>query len=157
MKRLHNDAAAADAGAALERLFELASVLGDGMQTNLGERGLSPARAQVMWELHRRGRMTQRQLSQVLRCSPRNVTGLLDGLQEAGLVERGRHPSDRRAVLVDLTASGAALAAGWREQYDKAAVDLFGDVPPADLAVFVGILQQVLDRLRAAAVPGGPG
>jgi DNA-binding MarR family transcriptional regulator len=161
VKQLHNElapTAAVDAGAVLERLFELASVLGDGMHSGLAEWGLSAARAEVLWELHRRGRMTQRELSEVLRCTPRNVTGLLDALQQAGLVARGPHPHDRRAVLVALTEQGVALAAGWREQYDRAAVGLFGDLPPAELASFARTLELVLRRLLAASdVPGEQG
>jgi DNA-binding MarR family transcriptional regulator len=47
--------------------------------------------------------MTQRQLSEALQCSPRNVTGLVDALGSDGLAERGAHPTDRRASLVALT------------------------------------------------------
>jgi DNA-binding MarR family transcriptional regulator len=37
------------------------------------------------------------------------VTGLLDTCERKGWVQRRRHPSDRRSVLVDLTPEGAAL------------------------------------------------
>jgi len=35
------------------------------------------------------------------------VTGVLDTLEKGGWIERSRHPSDRRRVLVDVTKAGA--------------------------------------------------
>jgi DNA-binding MarR family transcriptional regulator len=51
-----------------------------------------------------------RELAEALRVSPRNVTGLLDGLEATGFVARTMHPSDRRATLVTLTEHGKAVA-----------------------------------------------
>jgi len=49
--------------AALERLFELAVVLVDAMDRGLSARGLTRARAELIWRLQRQGPMTQRELS----------------------------------------------------------------------------------------------
>ncbi len=156
VKPLHNVSDAEAAGAVLERMFELAARLGGLMQQGLAEQGLSQARGEVIWELRRQGEMTQRQLSQVLQCTPRNVTGLLDALEAAGLVARGRHPSDRRATLVHLTDEGARLAAWWHEQYQAGAGRLLDGLSAAEITRFSRTLDHVLERLRATApVPGG--
>src|SRR5262245_10385932 len=102
-----------DVGGALERLFDLSVVLGDLMNRRLHALWLTPARAEVLWLLHRGGPLTQRELSQTLRCTPRNVTGLVDALQEAGFVARKPHPTDRRATLVTLTEKGQDVASAW--------------------------------------------
>ena len=151
MKPIHNEDGARrlpDVEGAFERLFELAARLGDQMSRGLTERGLTMARAEVLWHLHHHGPVTQRELSQALRCTPRNVTGLLDALQAAGLAARGAHPTDRRATLVTLTDSGAAIAADWHAQYQQAAARLFGGVSDADLTTFVTVLDRVLGRLE---------
>src|SRR6266581_2710972 len=80
--------------AVLERLFEVSVLLTGAMDSGLEAEGLSRARAQIIWRLRELGPVTQRELSQVLRCTPRNVTGLVDGLEAAGLVARRRHPTD---------------------------------------------------------------
>jgi DNA-binding MarR family transcriptional regulator len=54
------------------------------LEKGLVERGLTRARAAVIWWLHERGPVTQRTLSEALRVSPRNVTGLLDAWKPAG-------------------------------------------------------------------------
>jgi DNA-binding MarR family transcriptional regulator len=160
VKQIHNDVDTESAVAheALMRLFELTVVLGEEMEKGLVERGLTRARAAVIWQLHERGPVTQRTLSQALRVSPRNVTGLLDALEAGGYVTRGRHPTDRRATLVSLTDQGAAAAARLHADYQMGARVLLGGVPAGDLATFVGVLDHVLDRLRgaSAASPAAP-
>jgi DNA-binding MarR family transcriptional regulator len=143
----------------LERLFELAVLLTEAMDRGLGERGLTRARAEVIWRLHHQGPATQRALSQALHCTPRNVTGLLDALEADGFVARGAHPTDRRATLVTLTERGRTAAALWHAAYQQLSTDLFTDVSAADLTGFVTTLDHVLGQLHdaAAATSGGAG
>jgi len=136
----------------MDRLFEVAVVVGELMNRRLAEHGLTPARAEVIWLLQGDGPRTQRELSEVLRCTPRNVTGLVDALQAAGFVERAPHPTDRRAVLVSLTRRGETLVRGWRADRDKGAADLFAGTSGDELAAAVAVLDRVLVRLRAAGV-----
>lgn len=137
---------------ALERLFELAVVLTGAMDQGLAERGLTRARAEVIWRLHRQGPLMQRQLSQALRCTPRNVTDLVDALEAAGLVTRSPHPTDRRATLVSLTEQGKAAASRIQGEYGKLAASVFADLSESQLATFVGVVNGTLQRLRR-----GPG
>lgn len=137
-----------DVGGALERLFDLAVVLGDLMDRRLEELGLTPARAEVLWLLNHGGPLTQRELSQTLKCTPRNVTGLVDALEAAGFVTRTPHPADRRATLVTLTQEGHAVASAWSAEHREGAGQLFGDISAADLVTFVAVLDRVLERLR---------
>jgi DNA-binding MarR family transcriptional regulator len=135
---------------AMDRLFDLAVVLGDMMNRRLAEHGLTPARAEVIWLLHRDGPRTQRELSQALKCTPRNVTGLVDALEAAGFVARGAHPTDRRATVVTLTEQAQALVTHWRRDRDHGAAQLIGDASAAELAAFVTMLDRLLEHLRAA-------
>lgn len=153
MKQIHNDVDTESAVAhqALMRLFELAVRLGEEMEKGLVERGLTRARAAVVWQLQQQGPVTQRTLSQALRVSPRNVTGLLDALEAGGYVTRGRHPTDRRATLVSLTEQGAVAAARLHADYQMGARVLLGGVSSADLTTFINVIDHVLDRLRGAA------
>ncbi|HZD23317.1 MAG TPA: MarR family transcriptional regulator [Acidimicrobiia bacterium] len=133
--------------AAVFRLFALGTVLGSSMAEGLAEMGLTSARAEVIWRLHQMGPMNQRQLSEALQCSPRNVTGLVDALEEQGLVERRPHPTDRRAILVTLTTEGDTAGEEWTEGTQDLASDLFGEIPLAELEQFVGTLDKILEKL----------
>jgi DNA-binding MarR family transcriptional regulator len=135
---------------AMDRLFDMAVVLGDMMNRRLAEHGLTPARAEVIWLLHHGGPRTQRELSQALKCTPRNVTGLVDALEAAGFVARNAHPTDRRATVVSLTERGKTLVTQWHRDRDHGATHLIGDTSPVELATFVTVLDRVLGNLRAA-------
>ncbi|MGE5333189.1 MAG: MarR family winged helix-turn-helix transcriptional regulator [Nitrososphaerota archaeon] len=137
-----------NASGALERLYELAVLLVDGMDRGLGEQGLTRARAELIWRLHRQGPTTQRDLSRMLQCTPRNVTGLVDALESGGLVVRRPHPSDRRATLVALTEQGRRAAADWQAGYQEVGTLLFADLGPAELGRFAATLDILLKRLR---------
>ena len=135
---------------AMDRLFDLAVVLGDLMNRRLAEHGLTPARAEVVWLLHRGGPRTQRELSQALKCTPRNVTGLVDALEGAGFVTRSSHPTDRRATVVSLAPLGTTLVTDWHQDRDHGTAQLLGDTSAAEVTTLVTVLDRILDNLRAA-------
>lgn len=138
----------------LDKVFELASRVGDLMHAALTERGLTPARAEVLLVLHTQARpMVQRELSQSLQCTPRHVTALVDALEGDGWVTRGRHPTDRRATLVALTQAGTDAADRMTAERAAAAGALFDGLPAADLAAFVSVADHVLTALTAHAEP----
>lgn len=133
--------------AVLGRLWELTVLLSEDLDKGLADRGLTRSRAPVVWELHRRGPVTQRVLAEALGVTARNVTGLVDGLEAAGIVTREPHPTDRRATLITLTGQGAAAAAEMAAQQRDFARELFADEP--ELATFAAVLDRLLARLRS--------
>ena len=135
---------------AMDRLFDLAVVLGDLMNRRLADHGLTPARAEVVWLLHHGGPRTQRDLSRVLKCTPRNVTGLVDALEAGGFVARSPHPTDRRATVVSLTRHGTTVATDWHRDRDGGTAHLFGDTSATELTTFVTVADRILSSLRAA-------
>jgi DNA-binding MarR family transcriptional regulator len=133
---------------ALEGLLEIASRLAEGMAADAETRGLTVARAEVVWVLAHRGPMRQRDLAEELRVSPRNVTGLLDSLEATGFVVRRQHPQDRRAVLVELTDNGREVSADLRSEFPRFANWLFESLDGTELDVLVALEAKLLDRLR---------
>jgi DNA-binding MarR family transcriptional regulator len=116
----------------------------------------STAQSQVR---HRSIPIYRRLLRRPGRCTPRNVTDLVDALEAAGLVARGPHPTDRRATLVRLTDAGGAAAARMRDGYVKLGADLFAGLSAEELRSFAGVLDATLARLAgppAAGATDGP-
>lgn len=71
---------------------------------------LSPERLQLLGALAQADRpLMMREVTTRLGTTPRAVTALVDGLEGDKLVRRSDHPTDRRAVLVELTVAGRAL------------------------------------------------
>ena len=144
-----------DVVTAFDKVFELAAVVGEVMHKALAERGLTPARAEVLFALHQQGAMVQRELSETLHCTPRHVTALIDALEAQGWVTRTPHPTDRRATLVTLTGKGTATATRMVTERQAAAQNLFGDLPATQLTGFVAVADHALQQFgNAPAAPG---
>jgi DNA-binding MarR family transcriptional regulator len=144
---------------AFDKAFELATQLSEVMGKALAERGLSTARAEVLYVLHNQGPLVQRQLSDVLRCTPRHVTTLVDTLQAADLVHRTPHPTDRRATLVALTEHGQHLAGELDQARRQAAHAVLGDATMAQLRGFIAIADRIISQVAttdsgSATAPG---
>ena len=133
--------------AALDRLLELVVVISNDMAASLTEMSLTEARTRVLWELHRRGPLTQRQLAEALDVTPRNITGLVDALVETGHVTREPHPHDRRATLVSFTSKGSATATDLERGHEQFAHVLFAGVSDDMVAGFVAGIDHALTRL----------
>lgn len=70
--------------------------------------GLSVSRARLLKALVEAGagRMRMSDLSHALGVTARNVTTIVDGLERAGFLARRPDPTDRRAIMLELTAFG---------------------------------------------------
>jgi DNA-binding MarR family transcriptional regulator len=71
--------------------------------------GVSMTHLHVMWRLEESGELTMSRLADYLDVALSNATGLVDRMEERGLVERTRVSDDRRVVLVRLTPAGQDL------------------------------------------------
>ena len=68
--------------------------------------GVSMTHMHVMWLLQHHGDLTMSRLADLMDVSLSNATGIVDRMEERGLVERVRVPDDRRVVLVRIAAGG---------------------------------------------------
>src|SRR5580698_1834620 len=68
---------------------------------------LRPRQQVVLTLLDAHGPVTQQVLGAALRLDPSNVVGLLNELEERGLITRRRDPADRRRHIVEVSATGA--------------------------------------------------
>ena len=84
---------------------------------------LSPARFQTLQALSGGTVLSMVELADRLSVTKRNVTSLVDALENDGLAARRPHPTDRRSKLVQLTQAGetvfAQAASVQREHLEK--------------------------------------
>jgi DNA-binding MarR family transcriptional regulator len=132
--------------AVLDRVLRLAQLVQADLARFEREEGLTTPRVHVLWVLGQAGPSTQQALARALEVTPRNITGLVDGLVASGHVTREPHPTDRRATLVTPTERGRETIAGLTSSHDDLARRLFGDVPPARLATFDEVLTATAER-----------
>jgi DNA-binding MarR family transcriptional regulator len=149
----------ADAGAQVDEIVEdLQQMIGSLRCAGTGrmvKAGISMTHLHILWLLEHHGDVTMSRLADLLDVSFSNATGLIDRMEERGLVERARVPSDRRIVLVRASAAGNRV----REEIEALKHDqirsVLGRLDPAQLARMRGAVQDLRDALNAEL--GGDG
>lgn len=79
------------------------------LQEHAGDAGLAPGQFPVLLELWNGDGVTQRELVDRLDIEQATMASTLARMERDGLVSRRRHPTDRRAQLIFLTARGRNL------------------------------------------------
>jgi DNA-binding MarR family transcriptional regulator len=121
----------------------------------LAPMGLTFAQSRVLRILARRGEpMRMGDRAARFEVAPRSATSMIDSLETLGLVERRADPTDRRSVLVGLTAGGLDLMERMGKLRRASAEALFGRLAPAQqeqLLEILGMLNEPEDECG-----GGP-
>jgi DNA-binding MarR family transcriptional regulator len=92
-------------------IFVTSGEIGRGVEPHFARYGLSQGRFSTLMALRRKpeGRATPAELADHLAVTRATVTGLLDGLEADGLVERSHRTDDRRSVSVTITKKGLSM------------------------------------------------
>jgi DNA-binding MarR family transcriptional regulator len=121
---------------------------------------LTYPRLRLLEALHSGGPAKMTDLAGQLGISARNMTTLVDALEEAHLVIRRPHPGDRRATLIELTPGGIGAAKTALEPGLDAIAELFDGLSLADQQHYLKALGHLLDVMGgqpdAADRPGEP-
>jgi len=68
--------------------------------------GVSMTHLHLMWILEHHGELPMSRLAEIVDVSLSNATGIVDRMEERGLVERVRVPDDRRVVMARISDRG---------------------------------------------------
>ncbi len=116
------EAAVADLGRAFRRAFRSLRSM-RGRDTHRGDE-VGHAQFELLIELYANGSMNAGELAEAVEASAATVSGMLDHLAAAELVERTRSDTDRRIVVVKLTRRGRrkveARKAVWQRRWQEA-------------------------------------
>ena len=110
---------------------------------------LSVPQCDVLTTLTEAEGISQQELAQRLYVTKGNISGLLDRLARAGLVERRSTAADRRQYAVYLTAPGRAAAERAIALQHELIAATLGRLPAENLAEFETLLIATRDLVRA--------
>jgi DNA-binding MarR family transcriptional regulator len=94
----------------VEHLFALVDSLRAGFESAAAAFDLSPVQAKVLRYVAASGPLPMRDVACRMRCDASNVTGIIDRLEDRGLVERRASSADRRVRTLVATARGDEVA-----------------------------------------------
>jgi len=107
------------------------------------------ARVRLLGALHCEGPQIMSSISDGLGVTRRNITALVDALEEEGLVRRKPHPTDRRATVIEMTDKGELAMDRIYDEHRAAVAELFADLNEEDredLMRMLGVLREALRR-----------
>ena len=117
---------------------------------DLRARGLTGAQFEILRVLAESGEASLKlnEISQKLFVTCGNVTGLVDRLEESGLLTRVAHPEDRRITLATLTSAGRELFSEISPLHEARVEQVMSALSANEQAR----LAQLLDRLSERAM-----
>ena len=124
------------------------------VKSRLGEGGTTYARMRLLGVLRCRGPQIMSGLSGELGVTPRNVTALVDALEEDGLVRRKPHPTDRRATVIEMTGKGESTCESTLVGHSEAVAELFDDLSEEELQELLEALGKLRGALRRRGISG---
>lgn len=136
----------------LDRLLLIGELFQRDMARAFDGTGLTTARVHLLWVLQHAGPSTQRDLARLCEVTPRNITGLVDGLEASGHVRRTPHPTDRRSVIVELTSTAADTMARMQGEHAELNDTLLAAVAPEDRAALERGIAAIATRLETLVV-----
>lgn len=136
------EAALAHVVQTLHRIFKVVDTFS---RQALREFGVSGPQIWALRAIHAYSGITVGTLAQKMYLHISTVSGILDRLEERGLVERKRSPDDRRVTCLDVTAKGRAILARAPEPPRSLVLSGLRALPPRELRKF----RSVLDTLAA--------
>jgi len=115
------------------------------LEANLSQFGLSFGRAAILALLRESGErgMTPSELAAEAEVTRATVTGLLDGLERDGLVERVRHPDDRRRLYVQLTPKGSDLIESAFPSHFRRVAQLMEGLTEPELRQLTALMEKI--------------
>lgn len=107
--------------------------------------GLDPRQGQgrILTALRRMNSISQKELGFILDIRPQSLGELLQKLQANGYIERRRSPTDKRALIVELTEKGETFQLK-KPDYEE----LFADLSDTEREVLRKALLKIGDRLE---------
>jgi DNA-binding MarR family transcriptional regulator len=145
---------AADAPDVDAILTEVAGWMADLRCASMGrlvQGNVSLTQMHVLWLLQHHGAMSMSRLAELLDVSLSNATGLIDRMDEHGLIERVRVPDDRRIVLVRPAAAGLQAVSETETTKRERMRAVLGRLPASEQPIVLAALRSLRRALSAEA------
>ncbi|MEU4455649.1 helix-turn-helix domain-containing protein [Nocardioides sp. NPDC023903] len=118
--------------------------------------GIKPRHFGMLKLLSAHDGRTQQELGEALEIHRNVMVGLVDDLEKRDLLERRRHPGDRRAHALRLLPAAHALLAEAEQRVAELDAELLSPLPPEDRVLFLDLLRPTAEGngLRPGIHPG---
>lgn len=119
------------------------------MDARVSRYDVTPVQAHVLMYLHQHGgQAPQRELTEFLRAKPSTVNGVLDRMEEKGLVRRSVIGEDARRRLITLTDKGREQQSRFTESFLANEEAMVRGFSPAERETLLELLERIVENLK---------
>lgn len=119
------------------------------MDARVSRYDVTPVQTHVLMYLHHHGgQAPQRELTEFLRAKPSSVNGVLDRMEEKGLVRRSVIGEDARRRLITLTDKGAEQQTRFAESFLASEEAMVRGLSPQERETLLALLDRIIENLK---------
>ena len=119
------------------------------MDARVSRYDVTPVQAHVLMYLHQHGgQAPQRELTEFLRAKPSTVNGILDRMEEKGLLRRSVSGADARRRLITLTEKGARQQALFQQSFLDIEASMVRGFSQEEQETLCALLDRVIQNLK---------
>jgi DNA-binding MarR family transcriptional regulator len=118
--------------------------------------GLTGPQLLVLTRLATVGALTAGRLAATVALSPATITGILDRLESRHLVRRRRHDTDKRSVVVEITAPGRGAVKNAPPLLQDRFLVEFGRLEEWEQTMILSALQRIVSMMEAKDLDASP-
>jgi DNA-binding MarR family transcriptional regulator len=144
------------AGRASFLLSQLGAYSAHDFAKRLAPLGMRPGHFGLLMHLSRGEGQSQQRLADAMGIHRNVMVGLVDELEDRGLIERRRHPADRRAHAIHLTGAAHDLLGRAQRVADEHEAELLAGIGEDDRTYLIALLQHLAEHtgLPSGVHPG---
>ena len=124
------------------------------LEARLSQYDVTPVQTHVLLYLfHHGGQAPQCQLTAFLKVKPSTANGILDRLEEKGMVERSVSGADARRRFITLTEKGREQQALFRKNFRAAEERMLRGLTPEEVETVRSLLGRIIQNLEEDQIP----
>jgi MarR family transcriptional regulator for hemolysin len=140
-------------------VWDVGRLLRKAVDARAAEGGMTSAQWHLMSSLARCEKLnaappTQAELAELLEIEPITLSRQIDRLTAAGLIERHRHPNDRRAYLLRLTDKAWPMVAAFKEIATEVLQKAIDGVSGTEIESMIASLERIRSNLTGKVEVG---
>lgn len=118
--------------------------------------GLTGPQLVILQEISKLGEVTAGEIARAVSLSQATLTGILERMENRGLVSRRRSVNDKRRVMVSLTGKGKLVLDDAPPLMQEAFVEKFSSIEEWEQTMILSSLQRLVSIMDAKAIQVAP-
>ena len=117
-------------------------------QSKYQEFDLNRSQASILFTLHRRSSMSQKELASSLNMTPPSITSAIQKMEREGYITRKPDEADQRIMRLALTEKGESCIQNVKQVAEEMSSLIFRGMSPEEIMLFRRLLMQINDNLQ---------